>query len=309
MHQHQGETSTAIPGFSSSQKATLISQAGVSLVERQLGRGRPKVEPWVFHEERQLAFDPNTPSGMVLLDRSEQLEMLGPGTTPTLLAAYIVVRAGETVTTQFRGSREFYYVIHGNGTTSCGGELVHWNGGDALYLPGGKGADHRASCDSLLYVVSDEPLARFLGLQPGASTEEPLHYGAAGIYDAQASELELTRKSGVVYFGREGEVLYSSFVPAWKWLVPGEHQTPHHHAAVAVQLFVSGSRACSIIGDQRLEWRDFTVAVTPAGQLHSHHNEGEDVAIYLVTQDFPLYRHMRTYWHEEPATGVSFHDW
>ncbi|MCS5697930.1 cupin domain-containing protein [Cyanobium sp. FGCU-52] len=300
--------------MASSPQATLISRGGVSLVERQglqqkPRKGKPKVEPWVFHAERKRAFDPETPSGLVLLDRSEQLQMQGPGTTPTLLAAYIVVHAGETLTTQFQGGREFYFVIRGHGTSSGKGERLAWSAGDAFYLPAGNAAAHRAESDSVIYVVSDEPLARFLGLQARPSSEQPLHYGGNAIRATQASTLNLTGTSGVVHFGRDAEVLYSSFVPAWKWLVPDEHQSPHRHAAVAVQLFVAGSKAYSIIGDQRIEWQDFTVTVTPAGKLHSHHNEGEDVAIYLVTQDFPLYRHLRTYWHEEPASGVCFQDW
>lgn len=298
----------------SSQRASLISQAGVSLVERERlqklpRRKKPKVEPWVFQAERQRAFDPSTPSGLVLLDRSAQLELEGPGTTPTLLAAYMVVRVGERITTNFKGGRQFYFVIHGSGTSACSSEVVRWAESDAFYLPGGHRAEHKAESDSLLYVISDEPLARFLEFEPVKSKEKPLHYASADILKEQKEELKITGKSGVVHFGRNDQIVYSSFLPAWKWLVPGEHQKPHRHAAVAIQLFIASSKSYSFIGDKKIEWQDFTVAVTPAGELHSHHNEGDDIAVYLVSQDFPLYRYMRTYWHEEPISEVFTHDW
>ncbi|PZO53205.1 MAG: hypothetical protein DCF15_12985, partial [Phormidesmis priestleyi] len=65
----------------------------------------------------------------------------------------------------------------------------------------------------------------------------------------------------------------------------------------------------SIIDGDRVLWQDFTVAVSPAGSLHSHHNEGDDLGIYLVAQDFSLHRYLRTYWYEEPESQTYRHDW
>jgi quercetin dioxygenase-like cupin family protein len=294
-----------------SPQATLISAAGVSLVQRRRRprRPQPPVQPWVFREERQLAFASDAASGLVLLDRSRELDLPGPGTTPSLLAAYLVIRSGEEVRSRFQGGLEFYFVIHGQGTSGWEGGCVSWQEGDVFYLPGGKDVAHQAMSDSRLYVLSDQPLARFLGLGPQGSTDQPLHYSGRDIRNAQALEYQTTGKSGVLHFGCDTHIVHSSFLPVWKWLRPGEHQVSHRHVAVAVQLFVTGHNSTSTIGDQRVRWEDFTVCVTPAGWLHAHQNEGDDVAVYLVAQDLPLYRYLRTYWHEEPDTGILLQDW
>jgi hypothetical protein len=158
-------------------------------------------------------------------------------------------------------------------------------------------------------VLTDQPLAEFLELQPARSNEQPLHYSGRDIQDAQDHEYRETGKSGVVHFGLDDYIVHSSFVPSWKWLRPGERQVSHRHAAVAVQMFVSGDNCFSVVGDQRVNWQKYAVAITPPGCLHSHHNEGDAIGVYLVAQDLPLYRYLRTYWHEEPATGVCLQDW
>ncbi|WP_231596756.1 cupin domain-containing protein [Synechococcus sp. CBW1004] len=295
----------------STPQATLISLTGVSLVKRQQRQRRPqpRIEPWVFRAERELAFSPDAPTGLVLLDRSQQLRLAGPGTTPSLLAGYVVVRARQQLRTRFRGGREFYFVIHGEGQTVCGDQSVSWQTGDAFYWPGGHELSHHASSDSRLYVLTDQPLADFLGLQSMQLVDQPLHYKAADIREAQDRDYRQTGKSGVVHFGLDDRIVYSSFVPCWKWLKPGEAQLSHRHAAVAVQLFVSGRNCYSVIDDQRVQWEDYTVAITPPGSLHCHGNEGDDVGVYLVAQDLPLYRYLRTYWHEEPETDVCLQDW
>ncbi|NJM97104.1 MAG: hypothetical protein HC800_07920 [Phormidesmis sp. RL_2_1] len=104
-----------------SRRATLITQAGASLRQRQQSQPRQPpstVQNWVFHTERQQAFDPRQPSGLLLLDRSEQLKLKGPGTTPSLLAAYIKIKAQESVVTCFQGGLEFYFVIAERGAVT-----------------------------------------------------------------------------------------------------------------------------------------------------------------------------------------------
>ncbi|PZO56949.1 MAG: hypothetical protein DCF15_07860, partial [Phormidesmis priestleyi] len=221
----------------------MITQAGASWQQRQQSQPRqppPAVQSWVFHSERQQAFDPHQPSGLLLLDRSKQLQLKSPGTTPSLLAAYIKVKAQESITTCFQGGLEFYFVICGEGRSEWGGGVIAWQPGDLFFLPGGSRIHHQAAdSDALVYALTDEPLARFLGLQAGQNKFEPIHYLAKDVQAAQAAAIEHTRKSGVMHFGRKQgqaeEFVYSSFLPTWKWIVPGEHQRPHCHAAVAVQ--------------------------------------------------------------------------
>ena len=48
--------------------------------------------------------------------------------------------------------------------------------------------------------------------------------------------------------------------------------------------------------------------ITPAGHLHSHHSNGSEPGIYLITQDVPLYKHLRGHWYKEPGTGIVQED-
>lgn len=293
------------------QEPTLISAAGSTLVQRQRRPRRPlpPVQPWVFHEERDRAFASNAPSGLVMLDRSKELKLRGPATTPSLLAAYVVIRSGEIAQSCLQGGLEFYFVIHGEGESCWGNGSVSWREGDVFFLPGGNNVVHQANSESRLYVLSDQPLAQFLGLCSNSALKQPLHYSGWDIRKVQETEYKSTGKSGVIHFGCGEEIVHSSFLPTWKWLRPGESQISHRHAAVAVQLFISGENSISTVGNLQVRWKDFTVCVTPAGWLHSHENNGFANANYLVAQDFPLYRYLRSYWHEEPESGILLQDW
>lgn len=298
------------------QRALLIGAPGVSLTKRQKLKKiapPPPVPTWVFEAERSRAFAPDTPTSLIPLDLSAVLQTPGPATTPSLLACYLRVRSQETLKTQFQAGIEFYYVIQGRGRTCWQNEEIVWKSGDLFFLAGGQQVQHHAENeDCLLYVLNDEPLATFLYLQamaPERRSFDAVHYLAEDVYAAQAEILQETQQSGVLHFGVDDRVVYSSFFPAWKWIIPGEQQTPHRHASVAIQLFVGHSKSHSLINGQRVDWQDGAVAVSPAGSLHSHHNDGDNLGIYLVTQDFPLHKYLRTYWYEEPDSNVYLRDW
>ena len=44
----------------------------------------------------------------------------------------------------------------------------------------------------------------------------------------------------------------------------------------------------------RVDWLQHAVMITPPGDLHSHHNDGEDLALFLIVQDGGLHYHCRT---------------
>ena len=66
-----------------------------------------------FLAERDRAFDPATPTGLIALDLSERLGTGFPATTPLMLTRYARIRAGERLTTRFKASGELYYVFEG----------------------------------------------------------------------------------------------------------------------------------------------------------------------------------------------------
>src|SRR5688572_15201558 len=61
----------------------------------------PAVPARQFLRERDLAFDPATPTGEIPLDASDALETGYLATTPTLLCRYLKIRAGEELRTRY----------------------------------------------------------------------------------------------------------------------------------------------------------------------------------------------------------------
>jgi hypothetical protein len=92
----------------------------------------PKVPDMAFADEPARALDPETPTGMILCDISDQLECPFPATSPLVLAGYARIRAGERLTTDPRASGVIGYVIQGRGTTRSRlrshGCLAIWSG-------------------------------------------------------------------------------------------------------------------------------------------------------------------------------------
>ena len=85
-----------------------------------------------------------------------------------------------------------------------------------------------------------------------------------------------------------------SFTLALNSLPPGEAQRAHRHNAVAVTLVVEGDRCYSMVDGTRVDWHRHAAMITPPGDLHSHHNEGDGLALFLIVQDGGLHYHCRT---------------
>lgn len=222
-----------------------------------------------------------------------------------MLARYARIRAGERLATRFAASGALYYVIRGSGESTQGGDVITWDEGDAFCLPGGGETAHVAAGDSLLYVVTNEPMLAFERLQPPAAGRAPIeaaHFPADEIdrqlerIHAMARTAEMPGKS--ISFGTAGleaeHVALPSFTFSLNSLSPGEMQRPHQHNAVAVTLVVQGERCHSMIDGRRVAWEPWTVMLTPPGEMHSHHNDGDRRALFLIVQDGGLHYHTRT---------------
>lgn len=266
---------------------------------------RPPVPPQVFTRERDAAFDPATPTSLWPLDLSQVIETPFPATTPLVLARYARVRAGETLTTRFAASGAIHYVLAGHGQTRAGGDAVSWAAGDVFVLPGGPDAAHAAIEDSVLWIVTNEPQLAFERLQPPAPGDAPVetvHYPVAEIRrELEAihrlpAEKTMTGKAVTLSsaaLARDRTCL-PSLTLAMNSLLPGESQRAHRHNAVAVTLIVQGTRCHSRVGDRRIDWARHATMITPPGAPHSHHNEGDDLALFLIVQDGGLHYHCRT---------------
>src|SRR5690348_207798 len=86
-------------------------------------------------------------SRIIPLDISSDLRCPSPATTPGLLASFVRINAGESLTTDPRATGEFYYVVRGSGRTEFAGGTLEWKQGDIFVLPGTR-AQHSAEQDS-----------------------------------------------------------------------------------------------------------------------------------------------------------------
>jgi gentisate 1,2-dioxygenase len=85
-----------------------------------------------------------------------------------------------------------------------------------------------------------------------------------------------------------------TFTLAMNSLLPGEAQRGHRHNAVAVTLVLAGERCYSLVDGDRVDWEPHAVMITPPTAFHSHHNEGSELALFLIVQDGGVYYHCRT---------------
>lgn len=298
------------------QRASLFGATGATVSERKAGkknRGPVAVPAHAFVEERAIALAPDVATRVINLDLSKVLELPYPATSPSILASYVCIAKHEEIAPKFNASIEFYFVIRGSGRSAWGDEGFDWKAGDLFFLPGGTQASHRAGQEgAVLYSISDEPLLQFLRLRGpaiGGARFSPVHFEGERIAQQQSEMLAQSQDSGAINFGVDGKLAFSSIVPTWKWLTPGREQQPHRHSTIAVQIFTQGENCFSMVGDKRFDWQDYLVTVTPAGNMHSHHNKSDGLGVYLVTQDYPLHRYLRTYWYEYPGAGVREVDW
>ncbi|UUY00718.1 hypothetical protein [Sphingomonas sp. J315] len=80
----------------------------------------PKVPAAAFRAERDRAFAADAATGSIPCDLSGQLGSPWPATTPTMLARYVVIRAGETLQHQHCSTGEVFYVMRGAGERCAG---------------------------------------------------------------------------------------------------------------------------------------------------------------------------------------------
>lgn len=165
-----------------------------------------------------------------------------------------------------------------------------------------------------LYWVHDEPLLRYLGVNPSDEKKfEPTLYRRSDMLDrVEEIRHDTTRSNnrlGVLLGNTACDQTKTLTHVLWSLLnsIPAQSvQRPHRHNSVALDLAVSakpgvytlmGKEIDSqglIIDPIRCDWIPGGVFITPPGWWHSHHNESGDVAWVLPMQDAGLYTHQRT---------------
>jgi gentisate 1,2-dioxygenase len=265
----------------------------------------PAVPARQFLAERDRAFDPGTPTGLIPLDISGDLGTAYPATTPSLLVRYVKVHAGEQLRTQLVASGEIYYVYSGSGESRNGADTVAWGAGDAFCFPGGSETVHRAGGeDALLILATNEPLLAFEGAQapaPGKARVQVTHWPAAEIerhFQAVWARPITANTTGhsvaLTSTALASTTTTASINVAINSLASGCDQRPHRHNGVAVTFSLQGEGVYSMIDDERVDWSDGAAQITPAARLHSHHNRGSKRMRSLIFQDEGLHYYTRT---------------
>lgn len=273
----------------------------------------PRVPDESFTAEPAKALDRHTPTCLIACDRSKELACSFPATTPLVLARYARIRAAETLETNFAASGVIAYVIAGQGSVLCGAERIDWKAGDTFVLPGGMSHAYRAAdSDAVLWIVTNEPQLAFENLRPPGAGEAPtdlVHFPG----DEVQRQIELLYRVGrgndiagsALIFSSERQQAIRNVLPtltvAMNSLPPGKSQRPHKHNSVAVTLVIQGEACHSIVDGRRKDWSQWATTVTPATSVHSHHNAGSRMAMFLIVQDGGIYYFTR-------ALGFEFAD-
>lgn len=258
----------------------------------------PPVPPAGFPEVLAAARDPEAGTGLHACDQSAALGFPFPATTPLMLARYARICAGEALALEVAATGLIVHALHGRGETA----EVAWGPGDIFLLPGGPPVRLRATEDTLLWIVSDEPLLALEGALPHPGRLAAVHYPAAEI-ERQLALLGTTTQndqtSGMaVIFSSEGLEEARNITPlltlSLNTLPPHGAQRAHRHNAAAITLVLGGDDCHSMIAGRRVPWQPGVTLVTPPGEPHSHHNGGALGARFLIVQDGGLHYHART---------------
>ena len=266
------------------------------------------------------------PGSRVLpLDLSDALGVAYPATSPALLASFVVLDPGDTITTLPDATSELYYCLEGDGSSTFvrsgpgGGPVtgtIPWGPGDVLTLPADCTTEHTAAPTgrAVLYRVTDAPLLAYLGVTPGIPQFAPTRYAAA---TSRARLAEVERHPDAANRNRVSILLGNAAHPRtmtvthtlWAMLgvLPADRvQRPHRHQSVALDLITSCAPGCytlvgshvddrgDIVDPVRVDWESGGAFVTPPGLWHSHHNQSGSPAYLVPIQDAGLHTYLRS---------------
>jgi gentisate 1,2-dioxygenase len=255
------------------------------------------------------------PTRTITLDLSGPLGVDVPATAPSLLAQFLRIEAGDSLTTTSVATSELVYCLSGEGRIDVEGTGgVDWLAGDVITLPAHSRACYRARGDAVLYHVDDSPLLAYLGAEPSTARFRPTLFDgqvARARLQEVAAEPGADKRSRVaVLLGNATNDQTLTATPTlWAMLgvLPdGCVQRPHRHQSIALDLIVDCRPGCySLVGDTldddgaivdavRVDWETGGAFVTPPGLWHSHHNESGAPAHLFPVQDAGLHTYLRT---------------
>ncbi|OIP99825.1 MAG: hypothetical protein AUK35_05640 [Zetaproteobacteria bacterium CG2_30_46_52] len=254
------------------------------------------------------------PTRVIALDLSKALETPYLATSPSLLANYVRICAGESIKTSVAATSEIVFVMRGSGRTQTQEGVITWKEGDAFAVPCNEGMIHFADEDSALYWSHDGPLLQYMGVLPTAPRFKPVFFSKDYMHDEVASFRETAmaekrNRVGIILGNtdcKKTKTITHTMWSLFNFLPKGQVQKAHRHNSVALDLaVVSGPDTYTLIGKKidengdiinptKMMWATNTVFVTPPGLWHSHHNESDTDAYVFPVQDAGLHTYLRT---------------
>jgi gentisate 1,2-dioxygenase len=251
---------------------------------------------------------------IIPLDISAKLGCAGPATSPALCANFMRILAGEELSTNFNATSQLFYVMYGSGLTEFDGINIPWETGDFVVLPIGNETRHFAETDSVLYLVHDEPLMRYLGATANIQRFKPTLYTSEDSLrelDKVKKEAEAVNRSriSVLLANKATEQTLTVTHTLWAMLgvLPkGAVQLPHRHQSVALDLILDCAPGCytlvgsrisakgDILNSTKVDWKPYSAFITPPGYWHAHYNESSKEAHLIPLQDAGLQTYLRT---------------
>ena len=251
---------------------------------------------------------------IIPLDISENLSCEGPATSPALCANFVRILAGEELSTNFNATSQLFYVMHGSGRTEFDGINIPWKTGDFVALPIGKETRHFAETDSAFYLIHDEPLLRYLGVKAEIQRFKPTLYTSEDSLrelDKVKKEADAVNRSRISVLLANKEFDQTLTVTHTLWAMLGvlpkaAVQLPHRHQSVALDLILDCDPGCytlvgtrisakgEIINATKVDWKPYSVFITPSGYWHAHYNESSSEAHLIPMQDAGLQTYLRT---------------
>ena len=247
-----------------------------------------------------------TISGWFDCDQSAQLGVGFPVTTPLMLARYARVAPADAIAFEAVATASVGYVIEGEARCCGDGVDVSLSAGDVVLLPGATSYTlEGGATGALLWIVGNEPMLAFEGLRPVPLAQAPLdlvHYPAAEIERQlavifAAGTNDETSGRALIFSSQRLQAsrnLMPTLTLSYNTLDAQTTQPAHRHNSAAITLILQGRHCHSKVAGARCDWAPWSTLVTPPGAPHSHHNEGDARARFLIVQDGGLHYHART---------------
>lgn len=253
-------------------------------------------------------------SKIIPLDLSAKLQTGYPATGPNLLANFVHIAAGDTLSTRTHASSQVFYVIRGSGSSLTDGGRLEWKTGDFFAMPLHGEIQHHATADTAFYWVNDQPLMDFLGVQPARPRFRPLFFSREQLTEElqkvrEANEGKDKNRNGILLANPDcpqTKTLTHTMWSLYNLLPAKSRQKAHRHGSIAMDYAVKATEGVytligpdldsegNIINPIRANWVAGGAFVTPPGWWHSHHNESDEDAIVLPVQDAGLQTYMQT---------------